>query len=488
MPPVGTTTSTYSGFRIDTPVVPRSGTLRFRVIHRGVFANALEYDPSAVQVVLEDIFMESLLAGSIEDQYNYTDFNAATDAQGANSITLEREHLFGDGPGDNTFGRIEYFDGTEWLRTDGWRRWAAAAYLNTEVMALGGLVAQMTLALQAEQRERLDISVIAPIYQAEFLFGCGNKLYLMQKGSIDLITDIWRGTWFEIATNFNDVATPGQDTNTPPIGDLGIGAGDAPDLPGTNTGGATGPSGIEATPGLTAPGINTILSATEDGLVPDIEIGGLVVPNVGDAPVFAGDIITIINPTTGETMNVEVSHDSGYIPGLQTDPGAVQYFGPDGVEWLVPSTTEIAIVPITPTTEFPAGSFVQPNPQFTAQLQELLRRDYYDFQIFGFDESLVADFVGPFWRPNRRIGWHIRKVHFAFAQDMGGTAKVNLKYYDATGFRYTVATYNGGGLGGVIDAFADVAEGYYRAQVESFTGSAPKGLTVTPELIKINTQ
>jgi hypothetical protein len=478
----------YQPFSLTTPIIPDEGTLVLDLsIVRYVDGNNDAITDVNIDYSISNVFLESLLTGSITDQYNYTDFNPSTGAEGANSIILEREHLFGDGPDENTFGRLEFFDGTEWLRTDGWRRWAGGAYLNTEVMPIGGLLSQMTLALQSEQRERLDITVVAHTYQPDFLFRCGSNAYIMQKAGLNLSSDRWRGTWFEIASNFIDVAPPSTGTNVPPVGDTGVDSGGAPDLPGTNTGGIIGPSGTGATPGLSAPGINTILSATDDGIAPDVEIGGLTVPSLTDTPLFAGDIITIINPITGETQNVEVSHDSGFIPGLQSDAGAVEYFGADGVEWLVPSTTEVAIVLVTPTTSFPEGSYLQPDPQFTAQLQELLRKDYYDFHLFGFDDSLTTGFVGAFWRPNRRIGWHIRKVHFAFAQDMTGSAKVNLKYYDSTGYRYTVATYNGGGLGGVIDAFADVLEGYYRVEIETTTGTAPKGLTVTPELIKINT-
>jgi hypothetical protein len=476
-------------FSITTPVIPDEGdlVLDFSVIRYVDSQNASITDVS-INYNLSNVFLESLLSGSITDQYNYTYFNPLTAAAGDNSVELERELLFGDGPDGNTFGRIEFTEnGTTWEPTDGWRRWEDGGYLNATTMAHGGLLAQMTLALQDSERERLDITVIAPDYEADYMFGSGTRLYLMQSGTISLNSDEWRGSWVEIAANFIDTAPTATDTNVPPIGDTGEGTGSTPDLPGTNPGVVTGPSGTGATPGLSAPGINTILSATDGGIVPDVEIGGLTVPNLADTPLFAGDIITMINPDTGETQNVEVSHDSGFIPGLQSDAGAVQYFGADGVEWLVPSTTEVGIVPITPTTSFPEGSYLQPDPQFTAQLQELLRKDYYDYHLFGFDDSLTTGFVGAFWRPNRRIGWHIRKVHFAFAQDMTGSTKINLKYYDATGYRYTVATYDGGGLGGVIDAFADVLEGYYRVQIETVTGTAPKGLTVTSELIKINT-
>ena len=475
---------------IASPIVPREGTLQvaFRQSGTEVVTGSGNTYPADIGFDVANFFIESLVSGSIVDQYNYTNFAPVTAAAGANSIIFEREMLFGDGPDENTFGRVEYSpDGTEWLIADGWRRWGNNAYLNATSMPLGGLVAQSILALQATRKEVLNLTVVAPSYAAHFLFSCGDATYLMQSGSLSMDDDRWRGRWFESGINFIDAVPPVQDTNVPPIGDTGVGTGDTPQLPGSNPGGTPpGATGGNATPGLSAPGINTVLTATDSGIVADTEIGGLTVPDLTNTPLFAGDILTIIDPITGQTITVTVSHDSGYIPGLETDPGAVPYYGPDGIEWLVPSTTEVAINPVTPTTGFPEGSYIQPNSEFTAQLQALLRRDYYDMQIFGYDTSLATGFVGQFWRPARRIGWHIRKVHFAFGQDLTGSAKVNLKYYDATGFRYTVATYNGGGLGGVVDAFADVLAGYFRVEVETITGTAPKGLTVIIEMIKIN--
>jgi len=489
LPPRNATNSGTAGFVIETPVVPRSGTLRFPVTHRGVFANEVEYDPNTVTVNLDAFFMESLLAGSISDQYNYTYYPLETASAAFNSVVLEREALFGDGPGDNTFGRIEYTEnGTDWLRADGWRRYSGG-YLNTAAMSHTNMIAALTLALQDTRRRVLDISIIGSSYQVEYLLGSQSALYLMQSGELDLSRDEWRGRWFEIAANFADSVTTGEPTETDPVGGPGSGGANEPEVP--VVGGGYVPPSIGGSPGNSAPGINTVPTTTEEGIVNGDDIGGLAVGNLGDVPLYAGDVIVLTNPITGETQEVEVLYDSdlGVPDPNQITPGgtSVPYYGPDGLVWLIPDTGSVALVDVTVSGDFPAGSYVQPEPQFTAQLQALLRKEHYDFHLFDYDTSITTGFVGPFWRAGNRIGWGIRKVHFAFGTDEGATAvKVNLKYYDATGFRYTVATFNSDGLGGIVDAYADVAAGYYRVEVETITGTAPKGLTVSVQMIKNN--
>jgi hypothetical protein len=92
-----------------------------------------------------------------------------------------------------------------------------------------------------------------------------------------------------------------------------------------------------------------------------------------------------------------------------------------------------------------------------------------------------------FGRAQGMEGYHFTNVHFAMAVNSGPiTPKINLKYYDATGFRYTVATYENSALRGTVSSSATAADGYYRVEVESMTaGTAPTGLTLTLELVKI---
>lgn len=468
------------GFSFSTPVIPVSGTLTIDINVNTLIQNGAVIDDFTRGFTVEEFYVESVLAGSISQQYDYTNFRIEPDADSNNSLVLEREVLFGDGPGDNTFGRVEYSpDGTTWARTDGWRRWTASSYLSTNVVPLGGLVASSSYSLQDSERERLDISVIAPGYQGEYLFGCDGTLYLMQSGSLNLSNDEWRGRWFEVATDYAYGAT----TGTPQTSIPGIDGDDGGSIPPTVTT-TEGPL-----PGTGAPGVIAVPTFVDEEIGPGVTTTQVVLPGITGITFFEGDGLTAIDPVTGEATEFTVGYDTGYVPGLQTDTGAVPYYTDTGIVWLVPTTDTLSIVSQTFPDGLAIGSYIQPSAEFANQMQALLRADHLDAQIFGFDDALTVGFSDWFWRPERRKGWLIRKVHFAFASNPDdATVKVNLKYYDATGFRYTVATHNAGGLGSVQDALTDVLEGYYRAEVETITkdpaDATPEGLKIIIEVIK----
>lgn len=480
-------TSINQGFVFSTPPVPVSGTLTIDVNILNLIQNGVIIDDFTTGFTINDFYVESILAGSISEQYQYTDFITDTATTGTSSVVLDRELLFGDGPGDNTFGRIEYTNdnGATWQRTNGWRRWAGN-YLNTAAMEHGGLIANMILGLQNGQRDQLDLSIISTNIRADELIECDNKLFLMKQGRLDMMDDTWRGRWFEVDEVYLDIVVPPIPTTDPPIGpETGF---DPPGvLPPVVTPGTTGGT----PPGVIATGINTVYTELEDEVPVDTtgDTGGLTVPDL-EIPMFAGDILTITDPGTGQTVNVTVNYDTGFVPGLQTDPGAVPYYGPDGIVWLVPTDDTISIVAQAFPNGLPAGSYIQPNAQFTAQLQALLRKDHIDAQLFGFESPLLVGFSDWFWRTGARQGWHIGRVHFAMATNPDDvTVKLNLKYYDADGvFRYTVATHNAGGLGSIQPANMEVLPGYYRAEVETITlgpgDSPPEGLHMIIEVTK----
>jgi hypothetical protein len=470
-----------ASFSFTTPIVPRAGRLRFRVTAIGLF----RFNNSGQQTIVDrnvvasitGLSMESLLSGSIEDQYVETLFEPRTDGGGANSVLLERTMLFGDGPGDNTFGRIEYSpNGTAWERTTGWRRWAGGAYLNTVPAELGALRSQAILNLQKTTRQRLDISLIAPDYNPEFLFGCGDDLFMMQAATLDLARDEWRGRWVEVAGNFVFYVDDGTPIT---VSGSGVGFDPPPPAPPPPPTPPTQPDG----PGGVLVGLSNVIDVL-GGLV----TGGATVTSLqidtSENPLFAGDTVRVVNNETGQTQDFVILYDSGFIPGLESDDGAVPYYVENEVVWLIPSTTTVAVASQTAAFDLPVGSFIYPTAASISQIRELFRVNYKDAEIHGFSDSFTVGLSDWFWRPERRQGWHIRRVHFAFAVNPGGTAKVNLKYYDATGFRYTVATHDGGGLGSVQAASVDIMPGYFRAEVETVSTNDIKGLTIHIEMIK----
>ncbi len=491
LPPPGYTSGTTLPFVIDTPPVPVSGDLRFTISGEGLFVDGGPVDPSAVRYTVTDLFVESLLAGSIEDQYN-EDVTTAENADFlTNSVVLEREHLFGDGPGDNTFGRIEYQNrGTgTWQLADGWRRWGAEGFLSEESMSHSALIAWMTLGLQSEQRRRLDITVVALDYSPEQLVEWKDETFVCAEAEQDILKDEWRGRWRQVT--FAPPAPP-----RPPKRWKNISPGSlmAPRLP---EGAAISPTIITPPergggdpPGQKQPGLNTVPGRVADGLAEGVLIEELTLENTPqELPIFAGDELMVTDPVTGTVLNVRARYN--YAQGAPTnadDPlGTPMLTADGGIIFLGQPGGLLGIDGATPTVQFPADSLIQYDPGYLLRLYSLFRRDTYPADIVDFDEPLSVGFCGWFWRPAHRVGDYIRAVNFSFGQ-AGGEAKVNLKYYDHTGLRYTVATYAGGGLGGRIVSTAEVQPGYYRVEVEQLTGAPPKGLHLILELTKMLTE
>ena len=477
-----------------TPVVPTSGTLRMQFFILSILKNGQTWAGADVNYTIRNPYMETAPNGSVSNQYNFSNFTAENTSLAGNSSILERTVLLGDGPSDNSFGRFEYFDGTVWVRTTRWRKYAGGDYIDSDSRSHSAVRARDVLALQEQPRQKINGTLFLRNYAPEYIYQRAGLRYLPYKANHNCLTDEVAGEWTEVGyapSNSTDPTEVPSDDN--PLGNNTGGAWDiVPDTSGSTTPGTVGTQ-TDIPPGFVIPGINTVTTSLDSIIPSGSEVSLIeVVATPTEAPLYAGDVLTITNPLTGETTQVTVLYDSGLgipAPDQNNPPAdAVPFYGEDGLVYLIPSDTQVAIVPFTPTSVIPEGAFIQPESQFTAQLQALLRTDHYDLQCVDFATSITTGFQGTFWRPGRRIGWHIRKVHFAFASNAGDTvAKINLKYYDATGFRYTVATHNANGLGSIQEAYATVADGYYRVEVETINAAAPEGLTVSIELIKINT-
>ncbi len=490
VPEVAAATPTFQ-IETLTAVVPLSGTLRIQFFISDILKNGATWAGADVNYTIHSPYIETTLDGSVTDQYNFSNFTAGNNAFAGNSVTLERSVRLGDGPSDNTFGRFEYFENPFWARTTAWRKYAGGTYQDTTARLHGAIRSRDILALQEQPRQKLQGTIIINDYSPEYIYLRATKRYLPYKADHNLVDDEVTGDWFEIGYEPNSVTDPTEaPSDDNPIG--GEEGGVVPDTSGPiSTGGPLTSEDGQIPPGLLAPTLTTISSGI-DGEVPE-SVPADTIPVTDtptDLPLFEGDVLVITHPTTGQQQNVTVTYNSELgVPAAAQDgstSGSFQYFGPNGVVWLVADDTNVAVEGFTPSFTIPQDSFLQFDAAYLARLRALLRIDHIDGNVFGFTESLSIGLQDWFWRPERRIGWHIRKVHFAFAQAGTGTAKVNLKYYDATGFRYTIATHNAtAGLGSVQDAFATVDEGYYRVEVETLTGAVPKGLTVIIELIKI---
>jgi hypothetical protein len=468
-----------------TPEVPGDGDLNVQFFLQDVLRNGVTWTGAGVTWRVSDAYMESSIEGSVEDQYDFSIFNANNDAYSGNSEVAEREVRLGDGPTENSFGRIEYFADPLWERTNFWRKWVNGSYESTSRLH-GAVLASDILALRDRRRIELNSTMImgyAPEYP---LLRTGNR-YLPVECTHRISRGDWRGKWIEIDYVPTSSSTPvEQPSDQNPLEQGGIvqAPPDAPQPPVGN------PGDIYLPGNLTNPGSNTVPTTTGLGLTPGVEVEVVdIVDTSADVPLYAGDTLTITHPVTGELETVTVAYDSALgVPGEMTDPGAQPFYEADGtITWLVPGNGTVAIEAITPTVALPANSYVQVDPQYQQRLQVELRKVFVPIQVFGFTESLTVGFTNAFWTAQGMEGYHFTNVHFAMGVNIGPiTPKINLKYYDATGFRYTVATYENSALRGTVSSSATAADGYYRVEVESMTaGTAPTGLTLTLELVKI---
>ncbi|MEM6397480.1 MAG: hypothetical protein AAF741_14115 [Bacteroidota bacterium] len=460
-----------------TPPVPSSGLLQVSFAAQSI----MQLVP--ISWVVVDLFVESLLDGTIEGQYDTTSYIANNNTALQNSVVLEPKVIFGDGPGRNTFGHIEYFDGTEWQVTDGWRRHDGNDYLDEDQLQHGQLLAQRILAIQAKTRPILNASMIARSYSPDMIMLRGTGIYIPQDITNDKLAGIWSGKWIQLDTipvELEDptiVITENTTINPSPS--------DFAPLADPN-GGRPGPP-----PGIDQAGLNTIPTV----LNTDIPAGQPIdVINLQEGPedvsISAGDVLIITDPITGLTQEVTVAIDYELgNPETWTDPNGLDWTTPDGQTWIVNPGTGLSVEQFTPAFDIPSGSYVQIEPSYQTQLNALLRTDYVEFDLFPSDQPITNGTTTLFWRPFRRIGYKIKGVIFGFASDSGGGCTISVTQSNVNN-TVSIATFelqSGGSenrLGGFVAAQALVSQGIYQIEISNISGTPHQGLQVTLELEK----
>ncbi|MCP9237161.1 hypothetical protein [Lewinella sp. JB7] len=511
MPPLQFSSGTTVSFNITTPVVPRSGTLYFSISGEGLYQDAAPIDPAAVDYTVSNLFLESLLTGSIDDQYNETVFEVANQSEYRNSAALETVHLFGDGPGDNTFGRIESLSGEDnfgqpiYELTSGWRRWDNQYYLDRDSigsLAHTELCAWMALGLQRVQRERLDISVRTTGYAPHMLLVYDSKVYLCEDGEQDVLRDEWRGSWLHIS--FRPPPPPEPPRKREDIGSkdpLDISRPELP-LPGSvgrpGTGGGGGEREAErgaADLGIKRTQLNSLPTVLTREVVvglPEEEPTTVRKINLGrppsELPIYRDQRLFLTDPATGAKKTVRARFD--YELGVETDagdPDARPYYEADGtLRFLKQSGGDLEVEdedgePIV----LPAGSYVQYDPGFVLQSVNALRAAPFTAVVAGYDTPLFEGYLDWFWYPTALEGHELRGVTFSLVRNPTAAAvKINLKYFDDGEERYTVATYQGSGRGGHVAVRGIIRGGYYRLQVERIDGDSPRGLQLTIDTVR----
>jgi hypothetical protein len=352
----------------------------------------------------------------------------------------------------------------------------------------------MTLGQQLDQRRQLDMTTRLKDYGPERCLVWENIAYICEEATHRPLKDEWRGRWREIGyrrpSKFKEVKAVNRSIVMAP----NLLRTNEPEQPGTGQIGrlVRGHINADGSVGGTGDRPSSGNNDSPAGTTTDIAAGqttGAIVPNrpPSELSIFAGDRLLVTDPITGatETITARFDYDLG-VPTDPTDPNARPVYTEEGeVVFLSQSGTDLATEDFTPQFDLAAGSSLSFDPGYQLRLLARLRRATLPAVITGFYDPLTVGYKDWFWRPGPQLDDHIRAVYFQFGTDEGGGAKVNLKYFDATGYRYTVATYEGGGLGGVVPCAAIITPGYYRVEVETITDPAPRGLQLLIDITKI---
>ena len=290
-------------------------------------------------------YLEILLDGTPNGQYATSWYGASNSIDG-NSEVVDLETFFGDGPSNNEFGHMQVTnDRITWAYSDAW------AYDGTGTnYAFSQLTA---LEIQRGQRTPKELwqgafLVVSDNHRAHFWIqrtgvnGSASNRYAFMGGTWNIHSNTWQGEWafigrstgtqIESQINIGVIKenTPPSDTPPPPQDDVVD----------------TGLIGVIS---QTIPSIN-ITNIKDGDTVTTIGIPATTDENVW----VAGQTINVINPTTNETQDFEVSAD-------------------------VPlGGTSISVTSETALYDFPVGSFILPDAQEQQSNLNQARNPYYE--------------------------------------------------------------------------------------------------------------
>lgn len=473
-----------------TPSLPISGDLEVQLFAEAVYAggtvvSALDYD---LFFTFSDNYLEALIDGSLDGQYNYTISKAENSNGSANSATIERETLIGDGPTGNAYGHLQYQDDTDiWRVASSWRRYASGAALSGNE-SRNDLLASEVLSMQSRPSRRMDITIIAPTYQAHFRLQRLSYTMIFQQGRFLLDRDEWSGTWVAVARYTNDVTVQAQQETTIAPDDPDIFGPPPPPPPSPPP--PTIPAGdITVAPGDpdVALGINTTFTGVETPLTSGSTINALdLLDDHLTIPLYAGDVVVVTNPDTGETQNFTV--DSDYALGTAnrwTNNSSLNWVDNNGNTYIDNTTyDDLSVVSTTLTADIPEDSYLQYDSQFLIQLIDELRQDFALFDVVPHTDALTLGIKG-FWRPGVRVGYRLKGVHFrVYANGSAQTWAASLRL-DAGAGKVDVATFSGTGTGGdVVLPDASVQDGIYTFEVTT-AAAGVTGLQITLIMLRV---
>jgi len=366
-----------------TPPIPEDGDLILYFILLSISDNAGNNIISAVAdptTSLTNIFSEFLLDGTIEGQYNISEFLATNDAAG-NSDEAVIETLMGEGPTGSTFGAVDIYDGADWIPSaDGWRYGGGGTYI-----PMSQLLAQEIMYRHKNPAERLsgDFQGKYDLWKGIlYTVSSVTKMYGLIGGSFTAGNAIWSLELVVLFRSASGVTVPTQENQTEVGSDT-----DAP--PEIQPGGGVVPSlsGVVQTP------LNDAGAAIESGMASGFSNG--LVPMRTELLYQEGDAMnTIDTPALGASFSYL---DGDELLVVDVNTGQSQEFEADGDS--LEGESNIDVVNDVADYRFNPNAMVFHSPRFLLELLGFIRRYRQEIHLVDYDSDIVTLNPLPgFWR------------------------------------------------------------------------------------------
>jgi hypothetical protein len=408
---------------------------------------------------MTDVYGEVYSDGSVDAPSIATEYTSFNDDD-TNSDVLEIDTILGDGPTGTAFGRIQIYDGANWIDAAGWRYFPGVTYLPH-----GARIAEEFITPRLKPAERIEGTLIST-FMAHQMLQRSETRYIFLGGTIDISENRVDGTWVFI-TDVSTLAT------TPDTGvDISILDPDpvTPSGPPSIVYPPVGWSGdtIRAATDLISLGSNVLFTTQFQMDTGDSQSFLFVDERAVIHPFFEGDPVNVINPYTAQSQEFTVSETN------ETDK-------------TITITTE------TVDFDFPRRSLVAPGLNFNHRLLTKLRRLTKDFQLVPYFLDVPIDSppiqFDAFYRASADFaGYRVSKliVSTHTVGDAGANFAVRVTKTGGI-FQDVTHAFDDTKTEVVLSTYWDIAEGdlieFFVQSTTATTQTRPKGLTVELQII-----
>ena len=370
-------------------------------------------DSFTVDFSMINAYLEILEVGTFEDRSNVTQFTATNDNTG-NSAVIEKNTLFGDGPGPNTFGHIEAYDGSAWNVADSWRR---AFVGSATYRKFSQLLANEIIAGQYKPVE-VNVGTFEGDLEAYNIISKGGVRFILSGGTFNAQRDTWDGEWFEVGADDTQLTVEdSQDFIEDPTGVEDIQISDDSSAAENVTSGEYNQAPIINPPGT----VDTDITSGDSPFV-DIPI----VDASFDDVFLEGDNVVVTNLNSGVTQTFEVDSDVSAGDGT------------------------ISVVDESPTSDFPIGSYVGADPEQQQSYISRGRHKFIHINLVPYNTDIATETFEWFLRikstgvgiDSRLAGARIRECWFEVGQAVSGSPLVSYTMELFRGASTTVVTQN----------------------------------------------